>query len=138
MVVASAKASPRMAWMSLARSSMDCSAHWGSSASSVGLPLGHCAREASNEWPLALANEVATCESTATLDFHPSRVGCGMRYRKRVTLGGLANGGDKAFVDGIGRFRAPMTPWLSRKAVWAVNVFSVWREIRLGSHIVRW
>ena len=96
------------------------------------------AYKASNEWPMALANDIATWESTATLDFHPSSVGSGMGYRKRGTLGGLANGGDKASGSGIGRFRVPMTPWWSRKAVWSVTVSSVWHEMRLGFHIVRW
>jgi hypothetical protein len=31
-----------------------------------------------------------------------------------------------------------MTPRWSRKAVWTVTVSTVWREIRLGSHMVRW
>ena len=72
---------------------MDDVTHWGFSASSVGLSSGQHAREASNEWPMALANEAATWESTATLEFHPSRMGFGMGYRKRGTLGDLANGG---------------------------------------------
>ena len=95
---------------------MDDSTHWGSSAAHVGLPLGQCAREASNEWPIALANEVVAWESTATLlDCHPLIVGSGMGYRKKGTLGSFANGGDKASVDGIGRCRVPMTPWWSKK-----------------------
>jgi len=49
-----------------------------SSASPIGLSSGQCTRKASNEWPMALANEVATWESTVTLAFHPSRTGSGI------------------------------------------------------------
>jgi hypothetical protein len=72
---------------------MDDVSHWGSIAFRAGLPSRHFAREASNEWSMAVANEVAAWESTATLDFHLSRIRAGMGYRKRGTLGGLANGG---------------------------------------------
>ena len=112
--------------------------HWGSSASPMGIPSGQCAREASNEWPMALADEVTTWESTATLYFHPSRMGSGIGYRKRDTLGGLANGGDYASVDMIGRCKVPTTPSWSIKAVWTVTMSSVWHQMCLGSHIVRW
>ena len=82
--------------MSLASSSMDASTYWGSSASHVGLPSGRCAKEASNEWPMARASDIAMWEPTATLDFHPSSVGSGMGYRKRGDLGGLADGGGQS------------------------------------------
>jgi len=59
MVVASVRASPRMAWMSLARLRMDAETHWGSIVSPLGLPSGECARESKIEWPVALAREVA-------------------------------------------------------------------------------
>ena len=84
---------------------------------------------------MALANEVTAWESTAALDFHPSRVGSGMGYRKRGTLGGLPNGRSKTSVD---EYRIPMTPLSVKKLFWTVIVSSVWREMRLGSHIVRW
>ena len=58
MVVDSTKASPRMAWMSLARPRMDAEMYWGSSASPVGLPSVECAREARIDWSMALAKEV--------------------------------------------------------------------------------
>ena len=126
MVVAFAKASPSMAWISLASPiSMDDATHWESSASLVGLSSRHCAREASNEWPTALANEMSTWESTATLAFHISRMGSGIGYWKRGTLGGLAVGASNASVDKIGRCKVPMPPWWSRKAVWTVIVSSV-------------
>ena len=89
---------------------MDASTHWGSSASHMGLFSGWCVRDASNEWPMALANDLVAWESSATLDFHPSSTGSGMGYRKRETLGGLANGGDKSSEGGIGRCSVPMTP----------------------------
>jgi hypothetical protein len=60
MVVASAMASARTDWTSLARPSMDYSTHWGSNSYPVSLPSGQCAREASYEWTMALASEVAT------------------------------------------------------------------------------
>ena len=58
MVVAAAKASPRMACMSLARPRIEDSTQEGSMASSVGLLLGSWSREASIAWPMALASEV--------------------------------------------------------------------------------
>ena len=80
---------------------------------------------------------MAAKESTATLDFHPSRVGFGMRYRKRGTLGGFVKGKVKAAEVKIGKFKVPRTPWWSRKAVGRVKVPSFWREIRCGSQILR-
>jgi hypothetical protein len=59
MVVASTKASPRMAWISLARLRMDAEMYWGSSASHVELPSVECAREIMIEWPMAFAKKVA-------------------------------------------------------------------------------
>ncbi len=59
MIVAAAKATPRMACMSLARPSIDYSTQEGSIASSVGLLLGSWSREARIAWPIALASEVA-------------------------------------------------------------------------------
>ncbi len=137
-VIAAAKASPRMVWMSLASPSMDASTHRESSEFPEGRLSGWCAREASNEWPMAIASDMAAWESSATLDFHPSSVGSGIGYRKRGTLGDLVDGRDKACWGGIGRCRVPMTPWWSQKAAWAVIVSSVWREMRLGSHKLRW
>ena len=92
MVVSSARASARMAWMSLAKLSMDDSAHWGSRAYLVSLPSGQCARETSSERPMALANEVAAWEATATLDCQPSRVSSGIGYRKKGLWGVLPAG----------------------------------------------
>ena len=138
MVVTSTKESPRMAWMSLARPRPDDEIYWGSSASPVGLASVECARETRIEWSMAFTKEVAVRESTAILDFHPSRMGSSIGYRKRETLEGLANGGVNASVVRIGRFKVPRTPRWSQKAVRTVVVSSVWREMRWGSHIVRW
>ena len=124
--------------MSLARPSMGDATHWGSNASRVGMPSEQFAREASNEWTVALANEVAAWESTATLDFYPSRMGSGIGYRKVRTLGVLPTGGDNASVYMIGRCKVPMTPSWSRKAAWTVTVSFVWSEMCLESHMVRW
>ena len=59
MVLASTKASPRMAWISLARPRMDAEMYRGSIASPVGLPSVKYARESRIEWPMAFAREVA-------------------------------------------------------------------------------
>ena len=61
-----------------------------------------------------------------------------MGYLKRGTLWGLAGGGVNASVVMMGRCRVPMTPRWSKKTVWTVAVSSIWREIRLESHMVRW
>jgi len=58
MVVFSTKASPRMAWMSLARPITDAETNWGSSVSLVRLSSVECARETKIEWPMVLAKEV--------------------------------------------------------------------------------
>ncbi len=60
--------------------------------------------------------EAAAWESTATLAFHLSRMGSGIGYWKRGTLGGRVIGGDNASVGKIGRCKVPMTPWWSKKA----------------------
>ncbi len=59
MVVAVVMASPRMAWISLARPTRDDVMQRGFIASSVGMLPGPCPREASREWPIALAREMA-------------------------------------------------------------------------------
>ena len=86
---------------------------------------------------MAYAKDVAAKESTATLNFHPSRVGSGMGYRKRGTLGGRAIGGVNASAVRTMRLKVPWNSWWSRKAVWTVTVSSVWREMRWGTYIVR-
>ena len=65
-------------------------------------------------------------------------MGSGMGYWKRGTLGGLASGVDNASVVMMERCRVPMTPRWSKKVVWTVMVSSILREMRLGSHMVRW
>jgi hypothetical protein len=59
MWVAIAKASPRMAWISLAKSTIDDAMQWGSIASLVGILPNPWPREARREWPIALARKVA-------------------------------------------------------------------------------
>ncbi len=57
--VAVARASPRMAWISLAKPTMDDAMQWGSIASLAGILPDPWPREARREWPIALAREVA-------------------------------------------------------------------------------
>ena len=71
MVVAVIKASPRIAWISLARPTIDDAMQWGSIVSLVGMFPGSWTREARREWPIALAREVAAHDSTVTLAFQP-------------------------------------------------------------------
>ena len=58
MVVAVIKASPRMAWISLARPTTAEARHRVSNVSPVGMFPGPWPREARREWPIALAREV--------------------------------------------------------------------------------
>ena len=69
MVVAVVKASPRMAWISLARPTIDDAMHWVSIVSPVRMFPGPWPIEARRDWPIALAREVAARESTLTLAF---------------------------------------------------------------------
>ena len=59
MLLASGKTFPSMAWISLARPSMDDATQWGSIASLVAMLPGPWPREVSIEWPIAVANKVA-------------------------------------------------------------------------------
>ena len=59
MVVAVVKASPRMAWISLTRPTIDDALHWESIISHVRMFPGPWPREARREWPIALVREMA-------------------------------------------------------------------------------
>ena len=65
-------------------------------------------------------------------------MGSGMGYWKRGALGGLTDGGGNASVVMMESCKDPMTPRWSKKAVWTDTVSSIWRELRMGSHMVRW
>ena len=58
MVVAVVNTSPRMAWILLARPTIDDAMHLESIVSHVGMVSGPWPREARREWPIALAREV--------------------------------------------------------------------------------
>jgi hypothetical protein len=117
---------------------MSGSKEWEPGAWSVDRPLGLWMKEASRDWPMALANAMAPKESTVTFDFNPSRVCSGMGYLKRGTLGGLAIGEGRVSPGGMGKCNVPITPWWSRKVVGIVSVSSAWSEIHFGSQSVRW
>ena len=76
-VVASNKASPKMVCISLARPMMSSPGIWEFDPGPVGGPI-LWGDEASRECPMAVASAMAPWESTAILDFHPSRVCSGM------------------------------------------------------------
>ena len=66
--------------------------------------------EAIRECPMAVASAMAPWESTAIMDFHPSRVCSGMGKRKVGILGGLGLGGGKSGMMEMGRDNVPITP----------------------------